>query len=326
MKHISILVPLGDAALGCIEGPYTFFTKTNDFLVRSGKPALFNVHLVALTKKVQVYDHYFTVCSNMVLEEVQKTDLIIIPAVNGEMKKVISLNKDFFPWIRKQYKDGAEVASLCLGSFLLASAGLLKNKACVTHWSAANEFITMFPDVKLESDKIITDVHGIYTSAGGNSFWNLLLHLIEKYTSREIAIQCSKYFEIEIDRNNQSSFTIFKGRRDHHDEPIKKAQLFIEKNFQTKITIDQLSILMAIGRRTLERRFKKATYCTILEYIHKVKIEAAKKSFELGRKNVDDIMQEVGYSDTKAFRTIFKKTTGLSPIEYRDKFNKSTPL
>jgi YesN/AraC family two-component response regulator len=57
-----------------------------------------------------------------------------------------------------------------------------------------------------------------------------------------------------------------------------------------------------------------------------VKIEAAKKSFESSRKNVNEIMYDVGYSDIKAFRTTFKKITGLSPIEYRNKYNKEAIL
>ena len=116
------------------------------------------------------------------------------------MEKVIEINKEFFPWINKQYENGAEVASLCVGAFLLASTGLLKGKKCATHWLGANDFRKMFPDVNLVSEKIITDEHGIYSSGGANSFWNLLLYIIEKYTDRDLAITMSKYFEIEIDR------------------------------------------------------------------------------------------------------------------------------
>jgi transcriptional regulator GlxA family with amidase domain len=326
MKHISILVPRGAAALSCIEGPYTLFTKTNDFLVSLGKQPLFKVQLVGLTREAQVYDRMFTVCPDLVTGDVDQTDLIIIPAVNGDMKTVIELNKDFVPWINAQYNAGAEVASLCVGAFLLASTGLLNGKKCATHWLAVNDFKELFPDVNLVSEKIITDEHGIYSSGGANSFWNLLLYLIEKYTDREMAILCSKYYEIEIDRDSQSPFIMFKGQREHQDESVKKAQEFIENNFQDKITVDKLSSMFAVGRRSLERRFKKATCNTVSAYIQRVKIEAAKKSFETSRKNINETMYDVGYSDTKAFRTIFKKTTGLSPVEYRNKYNKEAML
>jgi len=162
----------------------------------------------------------------------------------------------------------------------------------------------------------------LYSSGGANSFWNLLLYLLEKYTDRQMAILFSKYYAIEIDRGTQSPFTIFRGQKDHEDESIKKAQEFIEKNFQEKITVDQLASMLAIGRRNLERRFKKATSNSVIEYMQRVKIEAAKKNLELSRENVNEVMYKVGYTDTKAFRTTFKKFTGLSPVQYRTKYNR----
>jgi transcriptional regulator GlxA family with amidase domain len=322
MMHISILVPRGAAALGCIEGSFIAFTKANDLLASVGKPPLFNVQLVGLSKEAQVYDRLFSVNPDITIKELQKTDLIIIPAVNGEMSSVIESNKDFFPWINKQHKGGAEVASLCVGAFLLASTGLLSGKKCSTHWLAANAFRKMFPDVELVSEKIITDEQGIYSSGGAMSFWNLLLYIIEKYTNREVAILASKYYEIEIDRESQSTFIMFRGQKEHEDEPIKKAQEFIENNFQDKLSVEQLADMFALGRRSLERRFKKATSNTVIEYIQRVKIEAAKKNFETSRKNITEVMYEVGYSDTKAFRDIFKKITGMTPVDYRNKYNK----
>lgn len=326
MKHISILVPKGAAALACIEGSFKAFNTANDFLKDMGKPALFNIQLVGLTNEPQVYDKFFSVQPDLTIEEVRNTDLIIIPAVNGNMKEVIEENKEFLPWINQQHSGGTEVASLCVGAFILASTGLLNGKKCATHWMSANDFRNMFPEIDLVSDKIITDENGIYSSGGATSFWNLILYLVEKYTNREIAIKMAKYYEIEIDRRNQSLFIMFKGQKDHQDESVKKAQDFIENNFQDKITVDQLSSLFAVGRRSLERRFKRATRNTVSEYIQRVKIEAAKKEFETSRKNITEIMCEVGYSDTKAFRTMFKRTTGLSPVEYRNKYNREPVL
>jgi transcriptional regulator GlxA family with amidase domain len=148
--------------------------------------------------------------------------------------------------------------------------------------------------------------------------------LIEKYAGREIAVLSAKVFAIEIQRDNQLSFTIFRGQKEHKDEPVKKAQLFIEDNFPDKITVDQLASMLALGRRNLERRFKKATANTVVEYIQRVKIEAAKNNLESFRENVNEVMYKVGYSDPKAFRNTFKKITGLSPIEYRNKFYRET--
>ncbi len=321
MKHISILVPEG-AILGSLEGTRQLFTEVNNFTKRKGEDPLFKVQLVGLSKATKLAGGLFTVNTDKTIKEVNKTDLIIIPAIDGEIHQALEKNRDFIPWIKKQYKNGAEVASLCLGAFLLASTGLLKGRKCATHWMAANNFRAMFPDVELVTEKIITDEQGIYSSGGAFSYLNLILYLIEKFAGREIAILSAKVFAIELDRENQSSFTIFQGQKAHEDKPVIKAQEFIEHNFQDRITVDQLASMFAMGRRSLERRFKKATCNTVNEYIQRVKIEAAKKSFETTRKNINEIMYEVGYNDTKAFRTIFRKITGLSPLEYRNRYNK----
>ncbi|MDQ3019379.1 MAG: helix-turn-helix domain-containing protein [Bacteroidota bacterium] len=320
MKHISILVLKG-AILGSIEGPRQLFAQVNNFFTDRGERPLYKVQLVGLIKETPLSGGLFTVHSDLLIQDVKKTDLIIIPAMDGDLKNAIEMNSEFLPWIVKHYKTGAEVASLCMGAFLLAATGLLNGRKCATHWMAANEFRKMFPDVNLVAEKIITDESGIYSSGGAYSYLNLILYLIEKYAGRDIAILCSKVFAIEIERYSQSAFAIFQGQKEHGDKPIKNAQEFIENNFQDKITVDQLATMSILGRRSFERRFKKATSDTVTKYIQRVKVEAAKKSFETSKKNIYEVMYDVGYSDDKSFRTIFKKITGLSPVDYRNKYN-----
>jgi transcriptional regulator GlxA family with amidase domain len=183
----------------------------------------------------------------------------------------------------------------------------------------------MFPDVDLVEDRIITDEEGIYSSGGAFSYLNLILYLVEKHAGRDVAVICSKAFQIDFRRDSQSPFIMFRGQKDHEDELIRKAQEYIEKNVEERITVDQLASLLALGRRNLERRFKKATSNTVVEYIQRVKVEAAKMSFESSRDNVNEVMYKVGYNDTKAFRTTFKKITGLSPVQYRNRYNRILP-
>ncbi|HET6996885.1 MAG TPA: helix-turn-helix domain-containing protein [Chitinophagaceae bacterium] len=325
MKHVSILIP-ETAVIEAIADPRYLFTAVNQFLVAGGKQPLFQVQLVGAKKEIRLGNDLFSVHTDSLIKDVKKTDIIFIPALSGDMKTALLANKELVPWIIDQYKNGAEVASLCIGAFLLASTGLLNGKKCSTHWNSYNEFRSMFPEVEIVDGSIITEEHGIYSSGGANSYWNLLLYLVEKYTDRDTAILASKYFAIDIDRESQSAFMLFEGQKGHEDEDILKAQGFIEKNYQDKITVDQLADMLNIGRRSFERRFKKATNNTVVEYIQRVKIEAAKRSFESSRKNINEVMFNVGYTDTKAFRTIFKKITGLTPIEYRNKYNKQTAV
>ena len=286
MKNISIIVP-ETAVIEAVADPHYMFKAVNQFLQAAGKAPLFNVQLVGLSKEIKLNNSLFSVHADALIKDVKKTDLIFIPAISGDIKTALELNKDFIPWITEQHKDGAEVASLCLGAFLLASTGLLKGKKCSTHWANANEFRNMFPDVELTDGSIITEEQGIYSSGGANSYWNLLLYLVEKYTDRDTAIMASKFFAIDIDRQSQSSFMMFQGQKGHEDTEIIKVQDFIEANYQDKITVDKLAGMVTLGRRSFERRFKKATNNTVVEYMQRVKIEAAKRSFENSHKNIN---------------------------------------
>lgn len=321
MKTVSILVP-ETAILAGIADPRYMFTAVNEFLRAAGKQPMFNIQFVGLTREVKVNGGLFSIHTDFLLDEVKKTDLVIIPPISGDIKTALHINRDFIPWINEQYRMGAELASLCIGAFVMAATGLLDGKKCSTHWLHANEFRDMFPEVIMVDDKMITEQNGLYSSGGATSYWSLLLHLVEKYTSREMAILAAKYFVLDIGRNNQSPFMMFKGQRDHEDDLVIRAQEYIEQNFKNKITVDHLSDKFGIVRRTFERRFKKSTRNTVVEYIQRVKIEAAKKSFETSRKTIYDVMYDVGYTDIKAFRDVFKRITGMPPIDYRNKYNK----
>lgn len=322
MKHVSILVPAGDVVVGSIEGPHKVFSLVNELLAAAGQAPAFTVELVGLTRASTFNRGLFTLHAHRTIHEDFRTDLIIIPAPQGDLRQAVALNHEVIAWITRQHQRGAEIASLCVGAFLLAATGLVTGKQCATHWIAAHEFQVLYPDVVLVADQIITDEQGIYSSGGAYSYLNLVLYLIEKHVSRALAVRCAKVFQIDIDRGSQSPFSIFQGQKAHDDEPIKKAQRFIETNFQDRITVDELAAISFLSRRHFERRFKQATFNTALEYIQRVKIEAAKMSLESSRENVNEVMYSVGYSDSKAFRKMFKSITGLSPSEYRAKYYK----
>lgn len=323
MKNVFILVPKS-SVLQAIADPRYLFTTVNQFLVHAGKEALFNVQLVGEKKEVFLNEGLFSVHTDRQLGDSSQADLIFVPALFGDLTKAVAANQALVPWIVQQYKRGAEVASLCVGAFLLASTGLLTGKKCSTHWGFINEFRQLYPDVEVVDGSVITEENGLYSSGGANSYWSLLLHLVEKYTDRETAILASKYFAVDIDRTNQSAFAMFTGQKAHQDEAVRKAQAHIESKVTEKITVDELADLVSVGRRSFERRFKQATHNSVLEYIQRVKVETAKRSFETSKKNISEVMLDVGYTDTKAFRTTFKKVTGLTPVEYRNKYNKIT--
>jgi transcriptional regulator GlxA family with amidase domain len=322
VKTISILIP-ETAIPAAIVDPSYMFNAVNEFHRGVGLPVPFKVQLVAAKREIFLNQGTISVRPDLLLADVSETDLIIIPALSGDMEAAIALNSDLIPWVVNRYKSGSEVASLCVGAFLLASTGLLNGKSCSTHWMFANQFRQLFPEVTLADDRVIVDQNGIYSSGGAMAYWNLLLYLVEKYTNKEMAIMASKFFLLNVNLNSQSPFSIFKGQKDHGDCVILEAQVYIETHYKNKITVDELAALSNLSRRTFERRFKKATSNSPAEYLQRVKIEAAKSLLESGRKTVNEVMFEVGYADLKAFRDVFKKTAGMSPVEYRKKYNEA---
>jgi transcriptional regulator GlxA family with amidase domain len=325
MKQVTIIVPNDNANLSSITGSFEILVRANDYWQKQGNKSMMEVCLAGFVTELKLDVGFFSV-HPMNIRNIRRTDLLIIPSVSHDYENLIKNNEDLIVWIREQYKNGAEIASMCSGAFLLAATGLLDGKSCSTHWNAAGDFRRMFPNIDLQPDKLITVEPGIYTNGGAFSFLNLILFLVEKYFDRQTAIFCSKVFQIDIDRTSQSPFFIFQTQKNHGDELVSKAQTYIEKNLSEKISFGELASQLAISRRNFDRRFIRATGNTPMEYLQRVKVEVAKRTLETGRKSIFEVMNEVGYSDDKAFREVFKKLTGLSPLDYRARYNKVAVL
>lgn len=326
MGHISIIVPVGNAVTGTIVAPFNLLNTANSYYKSIGgaEENCFTIDLVGLSKEPVLYQTLFRITPTKTIDEIKKTDLIIVSAFTGaSIEKDLELNAAFVPWIKKQrFENSSDVASLCTGAFLLAETGLLNNKPCSIHWLTKEYFKERYPSVIMNPEKIICEDNGIMSSGGNYSFLTLILYIIEKYYGRETAIWCSKISGIEFSPIDQNLFIIFNGQKKHDDDSIKKAQLYIENNFQEKLNIIEIANIVKMSGRSFLRRFKKATSNTPMEYIQRVKIEAAKKSFESTGLNIQEVMYNVGYIDEKAFRNTFRKYTGLLPLEYKSKYNR----
>lgn len=187
---------------------------------------------------------------------------------------------------------------------------------------ASDLFQQVFPDVNLTLENVITDKDRIYSSGGATSSFNLLVYLVEKYLNKDLALLVSKIFGLDYSRVSQSHFAIFSPLKKHEDDAILEAQNYIEEHYLNNISIADIADKVAISHRNFTRRFKKATNNTPLEYVQRVKIEAAKRLLEKNNININDVMFSIGYNDAKSFRTIFKKITGLTPTEYKAKYTR----
>ena len=250
-------------------------------------------------------------------------DLVFIPAMNfTDIEHTLHRETAMIKWIRRQYDNGADIASMCLGAFIFASTGLLDGKRATTHWMSATYFKQLFPKVKVEDDKIIIDEGRFYTSGAAFSFTTLMIYLIEKICGRDMALAASKVFIINVHDSNQHSFSIFNLQRNHEDDVIARIQDHIEKNYYDELSLNDMAKRSNMSTRTFIRKFTQITGNTPLVYVQRVRMETAKRLLEKGRLTVEQVCVQVGYGDFGFFRNIFKRLTGVTPQEYKKKYSR----
>ncbi|SDS89540.1 Transcriptional regulator GlxA family, contains an amidase domain and an AraC-type DNA-binding HTH domain [Mucilaginibacter mallensis] len=296
------------------------FETVNKFYTNAGQENPFNITLLNTRDDEYSLMGYECEC----IDDTAPKDLVLIPAFNTDnIQQAIYENHEFLPWIINQYKTGAEIATFCTGAFLLGATGLLNGKVATTHVDACNGFASAFPAIKLKADKTVTEDGRLYTSGGATSTFHLLLHLIQKYCGADKAVRTAKFFAIDMDRDSQSYFSTFQPFHNHHDELVASAQQKIESNYGDSCTIEEIIKDIPASRRNIVRRFKQVTGITPIEYLQHTRIAAAKKLLEQTDKQMTEVIYTSGYNDPKAFRKIFRKSVGMTPTEYREKFQVS---
>ena len=254
------------------------------------------------------------------IQAIDQTDLIVIASATY-IKQILEKNPELIPWIRRQYSQGAHVASICTGVFLLAETGLLDGKSATLHWGFAPMFREKYPRVNLEPDQMFIDHGRLYCSAGVNAGMDLSLYLVEKFCGRQAAVQCAKTMILDLGRTAQTPYGSFLFPGEHGDTIIIEVQKWIEQQYTNSIDYGKLALKYGMSRRSLERRFKRATGITPLVYLQQLRVEMARRLLEESSLTFSEITYQVGYEDISFFRKVFVKLTGLRPKEYQQRFS-----
>jgi len=246
-------------------------------------------------------------------------DLIILPSVMGNIE-ALRQEKEVIAWLKDQHARGAIIASICAGAFLSAEAGILNGREATTHWQLADRFRQTYPKVKLKADQMLID-GGDYICAGGTSaHQDLAIYLVEKYGSAGLADNCARMMLIDRARRQQAPYIRFSRQKGHGDESIALVQRHLEQHLTEGISVVEMARMALMVERTFLRRFKKATGDSPLEYLQRLRVEAAKRLLERGETQIDLITTAVGYEDASSFRRLFKQIVGVSPTVYRRRF------
>ncbi|MCK3853839.1 MULTISPECIES: GlxA family transcriptional regulator [Pseudomonas] len=252
--------------------------------------------------------------------QVARTDLVLIPGFLFTLKEVLPTFAAYGPWLREQHGRGAVLASMCTAAFLLAETGLLQGLRATTHWAFTEFFRRRYAQVCLDEGQILCEENRLITCGGATAAMDLMLHLIRRFGSAELAYTCGKYLLIDTGRTEQSVYAMWSLPKSHGDSEILRVQHWLEQHFTESLVIDEVARRFGFGVRNFKRRFKDATGHTPIGYLQTLRLERAKQMLESTRMTLDSITYAVGYEDSNSFRRLFQQRVGMLPAAYRKKF------
>ncbi|WPO00390.1 GlxA family transcriptional regulator [Pseudomonas sp. MUP55] len=259
------------------------------------------------------------------LAEVVRTDLVLIPGFLFTLKQALPTFAAYGPWLRERHGQGAVLASMCTAAFLLADSGLLHGARATTHWAFAALFRRRYAQVSLDDAQILCEENRLITCGGATAAMDLMLHLIRRFGSPELAHTCSKYLLIDNVRTEQSVYALWSLPKSHGDGEILRVQHWLEQHFAQPLVIDDVAQRFGFGVRNFKRRFKQATGYTPISYLQTLRLERAKQMLESTRMTLDSITYAVGYEDSNSFRRLFQQRVGILPAAYRKRFLGAQP-
>ncbi len=254
------------------------------------------------------------------IESVKSADIVVVPASGLELDAQFARHAALFPWLRRWHQRGAYIASVCSGAAYLAEAGLLDGHEATTHWGTADAFKERYPKVKWRPDAFVTEDRRMLCSGGVYAAVDLSLYLVDKFCGHEVAVHTAKALLVDMPRTSQSGYAVLPLSRPHHDDKIREAETFMQKNFSRPLSIESLASKVNMSPRTFIRRFKEATGRLPGKYLQVFRISMAKEMLEDGARSVQRVSSAVGYEDVAYFRALFKRLTGMTPAQYRTKF------
>jgi transcriptional regulator GlxA family with amidase domain len=254
------------------------------------------------------------------IDDVKTADIIVVSSPGWDAMDGMLKDRKLLGWLRKWHAKGAHIVGICTGVAIVAQSGLLDGRVGTTHWGVSDEYRQRFPKVRWRTDRFVTDDDRVLCSGGVYAAIDVSLYLVEKFCGRETALQCAKALCVGMPRSRQSGYSALRVSRPHSDEKIRAVEEHLQANFCRNLPIGDLAELAGMGPRNFIRRFKAATGHVPGAYIQTLRISAAKELLEADAMPVQTVSAKVGYEDIAFFRRLFRRHTGMSPGEYRDRF------
>lgn len=256
------------------------------------------------------------------LDAVERTDLVVVSAIGVDLDDVLTGQPQLFPWLCHHAARGAYIAGMCTGAAGLAAAGLLEGHEATTHWAVAETYRARFPNVLWRPEKLITEDRRMFCSGGVYASLDLSLYLVAKLCGRELALQTARTLVLDMPRSLQSPYAVLPLSRPHDDAAIRRAEAHLTEHCAQPLAIESLAHRQHMSARNFIRRFKAATGRTPGAYLQAARVAVAKELLERGARSVQEVGTTVGYEDAAFFRALFRRETGMTPTEYRERFGR----
>ncbi|MGA0602759.1 GlxA family transcriptional regulator [Caulobacter sp. KR2-114] len=310
---------LSSTAIMPVEVFHSAGALWNDLHDRPAQPA-FRVRTVSVDGASVRSPYGLDIRPQGAIADVERTDIVIIPTSGLELDLKMVENSALLPWLRRHHAQGAYVAGVCMGAAYLAEAGLLDGRIATTHWAVADRLAARYPKVQWRPEMFVTEDQRLLCSGGVCGSIDVSLYLVEKLCGHEVAVQCAKALVAPMPRIHQSGYAMLPVGQPHDDDRIRRVEGFLRTHFSDDISTRALADRAGLGERTFVRHFKAATGRQPAAYLQALRIEAAKAMLERDGRPIQSISAEVGYDDVAFFRSLFKRSTGMTPAEYRAHF------
>ncbi len=320
------IVAYDNCYLSSLSGPMDSFQVANAYNCRqSGSDdATFEWNTVSITGKPVKTSGGISIATDMSIANTCEFDVIYLPAFPYQgalaMDDMAKELQPLLDWLVSCWKRGTTIVTICTGSFLLAETGLLNGREATTTWWLEKQFHKRYPQVKLNGREMITEQDRLMCAGAMTSYQNMSIHLIERYATADLAIQCAKAMLIDTSARAQSPYQNLLMDEASGDPVVAKAQHWLQNHAKENIDQAELAIKMGVSQRTLIRRFKAELDRTPLSYLQNIRIETAKQLLENTTLPIIEVTERVGYADISSFSRLFKKRTGLTPAAYRQRF------
>jgi transcriptional regulator GlxA family with amidase domain len=251
------------------------------------------------------------------LPEVQPDDVVIVP---GYPVRKLGPPRGLSAWLKQAFHTGAQVCSVCTGSFVLAEAGLLDGRRCTTHWKRLQEFQKKFPRTKVMSDRLFVQDGRIITSAGIASGIDMALDLIEQHHGPRMAAAVAREMVVYLRRDgHQRQESIYLDHRTHLHPGIHAVQDWFIANPSRPARLTELSAFAHMSPRNLTRVFRQATGISIHEYRTRLRLEQVRSLLNNPELTLEAIAERCGFAGARQLRRVWKAAFGSAPAAARRK-------